>query len=69
MCVRVCICARACVPLCVWGGGVRVCVCVCVCVYICVCVCVKEQRGKRRERKNVHRAPCSVALGERSQCM
>jgi hypothetical protein len=33
VCVRICVCTRACVCVCVY-------VCVCMCVYICVCVCV-----------------------------
>ena len=31
---------RACVRVCLFGGGARVCACVCVCVFVCLCVFV-----------------------------
>ena len=43
-CVRVCVCAHACLCVCV-HACVHACVCVCVCscvhVLVCTCVCVR----------------------------
>jgi len=42
VCVRVRVCARACVCVCVFARAL-VCVCarVCVCVCLCICACVR----------------------------
>ena len=41
MCESVCLCVRARVHMCVWGGG-GLCVCACMSVCVCVCVCMLE---------------------------